>query len=285
MAITTRADIMKNYAAGKGVLIPAASTAGVAITATANANDGFLPLQFSTNSVGSALPGTPIGYQLPPSPSSQMYLNFFAGGSTVGNIRGVALARIYKFGTLVLTSTGDKFTHDAATFPVTRTRFGAASTAIPLIPIISLTAATATTAPHIILKTAAGGTGYVNQDGSNVVGSITLTYPAAATAIRTAHIPPLERGDSAVTDISAIQVTTAGSAGTADVWGAEILCPLGLHTSVIANYQDTTFSGLHMADLAPAVATSGTATSFLVTLHFGNTTDVWAQWIGGVLNA
>lgn len=285
MSFTSRADIMQRLAAGKGVILPIRSTGGVAVNGTANAADGFHYGQPQANNIGSAMPGTIVGFPLPPSPTAPVNLLNFIISSSVGNLRNVCLARIYKFGTQVLTATGDQFTHDAATFPVTRTRFGAATTAIPLIPFIQTTAVMATTAAVITLKTAAGGTGYKNQAGSNVVGTRTMTYPIATTVSGSCFFPPLEVGDSAVTDIVAIQTNTACATATAVVWGMEILCSLHLNYSILASGQDTLFSGLNASDLAPAVATSGTATSQLVLFQWGATTDVWMGFAWGVLNS
>lgn len=285
MAISSRATIMQNLAAGKGVVIPAISVAGVALTTAQNAADGFHISQFQSNSIGSTLPGTIVGFQLPPAPSTTFPLLWASSGSSVGNNGGVWIGCIYKFGTQVLTSTGDQFTHDAATFPVTRTVLGAATTAVPLIPFIRVTTATTTTAPVLTLKTAAGGAGYKNQAASSIVGTRTLTFGAAATAARTQYLFPLESNDNAVTDITAVQTNTAAVAGAADLWGLEPICPLPQHNSILGSMQDTIFSGVHAADLAPAVATSGTATSYLVLFRYSSGNDVYASWICAVANA
>src|ERR1041385_6928167 len=51
----------------------------------------------------------------------------------------VEIGRFYQLGTLVCTSTGNQFTHDAATFPMTRTVMGQSAQPITLIPMVLVT--------------------------------------------------------------------------------------------------------------------------------------------------
>lgn len=132
-----------------------------------------------------------------------------------------------------------------------------------MMPVIYLTTATATTAPVVIIKTAAGGTGYVDQDGNNVVGTKSFTFPAAATAVQSSFFLRLEDTTCAVQDIKAIQVTTAGTTGAISVYGFEPI--VGIH-GVFANLNsqvDTVYSGIGMQDTSPAIPDSGSVTSFL----------------------
>jgi hypothetical protein len=187
-------------------------------------------------------------------------------------LHGVFLAWLYEIGTLILFSGGGSagFTHHAATFPVLRRIYGADNRPVPLIPLLYLTAATSTVAPEIRLRTAAGGAGYINQDGVPVVGTKIFTFPAATTNARSGFVLRLEDGDSAVHDISAIEIVTFSGAGTAVVFGAELLCPLG--SAIPQPYlADTLFAGPVLNSLTPAVATSGTAGATLALVCIGTT--------------
>jgi hypothetical protein len=184
--------------------------------------------------------------------------------------RQFAFGNFYKLGTLNLAATGDQFTHDAATFPVLRTRLGQASQAVPLRPLVQITTACSVTAPIFILRTAAGAAGYVDEDGNSVIGTKTMTMPSVTTAVQSTYLFRLEDGDSAITDITAIEVTTASSTGAATIWGFE---ELGTVPAVIGSeggYRDAVFSGLRMATMNSAVATSGTASSFSGILAIGS---------------
>ncbi|MBY0394930.1 MAG: hypothetical protein K2X91_00460 [Thermoleophilia bacterium] len=288
MGFATRAEIMQRIAQGKAVLFPAISTAGASVNTTQNAGDAWHVGQFNSNSIGSTLPATIVGFPLPPSPSADIVPLFFTCGASAGTGGGHWLGRIYKLGTVALTGTAplDVFTHDAATFPVTRTHFGEATKPVSLIPIIRVTTAPATSAPVLQLVNTGGTTGYTDQDGNATLGTRTFTFPSATTAARSMFILPLEAGDAGVRDITSIKATTTGTgSGAADVWGLEPICPLTLPNSVIGGAQDMLFSGLRPQDLAPAVATSGTATSHLIIFRFGGGTDVNCGWFAGVLNS
>ena len=153
MAITTRSLAMQSLAQGKGYFMPITSVLGTTGTAGAAAS-GFFTVQLRPNSIGTTLPSTLRSYSSPTC-SEEMYAMLSCYGiSSTSATMGSYLAIAYKIGTLDMTATGDKFTHDAATFPILRTKFGAASQPINLIPVVFITTATATTAPVFRLRTA-----------------------------------------------------------------------------------------------------------------------------------
>ena len=270
MAITNRSDII-NKSATKGIRTHLLTAAPGSNTA-ANAAAGHFRLTLNANGIGTTYPGTLQTLPLP-NPGSELLLTQ-ATGTQSAAAAVCFLARFYLMGTLNLAATGDQFTHDAATFPVTRTKFGAATKPVSLIPVIYITTATTTTAPVIRMRTAAGGTGYVDQDGNNVVGASTTTMPAAATAVQSGFIIRMEPGDSGVQDIVQIEVTTAGSAGAASIYGMEFLAPLSSPFSGSWIEYNPVFGGVALRDLKPAAATSGTATTFLGVVEFGNNSTV-----------
>lgn len=278
MAITTRAIALQDFAAGKGMFTPCKSPSGANVTAGAAAS-GYFTAQIRGNELTSTLPGTIDGWPRSPSPPNCIALSSLACLATNGS--GAQFSGwIYKIGTVNLAATGNQLTHDAATFPVLRTRWGAASQAVPLIPLLQITTATTTTAPVLRLRTAGGAAGYVNQDGTSVIATKTMTMPAAATANGSTYIWRLEDGDVAVQDITNVEVTTAGATGAATVWGLELLhTPHTWQIYEVTNH-DSLYGGLSYANLAPAVATSGTATAILttVTLLGGTGANGGAIW-------
>lgn len=284
MAITTRTGISTNIGKGLGFLSPYVLTSTQAITAAAAAS-GFLTTQLSYNTIGSTVPSTIVGMQLPPSLPTNLHSVFSSNIISVA-ARGAWLVYLYKMGTVSLTATGNQFTADSATFPITRTQFGVATSALTLTPLLYLTTATATTAPAFIIRNNSGpASGYVNQDGTSITGTITFTFPAAATAINSAFILRLEDGDSGVQKITQIDVQTAGSAGAGSIYGVEFLMPLPAlipDKSTINN----SIAGLFCPnDLSPGVATSGTATAYLAIVCFGSTgANPVACLIQGVIN-
>jgi len=269
MSITNRNDIFTNIGKGLGVTSQYFTLGNGSSTTGAAAASGFHTVQLIFNNLGTTIPGTLVGFPLPPAPTNQIL-------GVYGQLSGLVsrcnyLVRLYQLGTLDLTATGDKFTHDGTTFPVTRTQFGAATQALGLVPIVYITTATTTTPAVFRLRTAGGAAGYTNQDGNTVIGTKTMTLPAAATAINSAFIMRLEDGDSAVQDITKIEVTTAASAGAATIFGAEILMQLETLNATATTY-DALFGGLGMNDLTPAAKTGGSAlTSYLAIMSIGAT--------------
>lgn len=282
-AYSNRNDLMVKFAQGKGYLYQTitTSTAGTA----AAANSGNFTAQTMFNSIGSTVPGTLVGFPTPPALASNLSILMSMFNADANSLRGLYLAYFYKIGTIVLTSTGDQFTHDAATFPILRTQFGAASQPLTLLPLIYVTTASSVTAPAFQLQTNAGAAGYTNQDGTTVIGAKTFTFPAAATTTTSGYFLRLEDGDSGVRDISQTKITTASSTGAATIYGIELIAPMGLlHLSMTSVY-DGAFSGIGLQDLAPGVATSGTASVMLGLIAMSTTGTITGSFtLAGVLN-
>ena len=256
MPITTRNELQQEFAAGRGFLFPVKWATSSAPTAAGNGSNN-LTLALDFHGIGSTLPGTLQDIPRPASPPRDWLTQLYTLANT-STSRGVCLVWLYKFGTVNLAATGNQFTHNAATFPILRTRYGAASQPITLIPLLYITTATTSSAPAFILQVNGGGTGYVDQDGNNVDAATTFTCPAAATAVQSCYALRLEAGDCGVRDISQIDVTTAGMAGAADVWGMEFIGGVG-NSGPFSLATDVVFAGLGPVHFTPGVATTGTA--------------------------
>jgi hypothetical protein len=261
--VATRDDILKQMARGKMEVFFGNSVTSSAGTA-AGSSSGFLAMTISGQSIGSTYPTTIQEFQTPAGITADTFniLNFQS--PTVAG-RGSGIARIYKVGTLNLTATGDQFTHDAATFPVTRTEMNVASTALQLIPFIQVTTALTGFAAAFQLQTNAGGAGYKNQVGTSVIGTKTFTFPSATTAVGSSYFLTMNDADYACTDIIQIKVTTAATAGACDVFLFEDLGLCQGQTAGASIYDNVVGSGVRLTNTTPAVATSGTATSYFVT--------------------
>jgi len=282
MTIANRTQYLQNMAKGLGFFSPLIAS-GSTITAGAAAS-GFFTLQIRANGIGSSYPSTLIKYPTPPTPPSDLMIGHqaVAMNSTTANQHSLVL--LYKLGTLNLAATGDQFTHDTATFPVTRTVMGASTTPISLIPLIQITTATTTTAAVFRLRTAGGSAGYVNQDGTSVIGTKTMTLPSAATSANSCFIFRLEEGDTAITDISNIEVTTAAATGAATIWGMETLSASPNHASPGPFAQDHLFGGLSPVKILPAAATSGTASTVLGHVTYVSNNSSVTGYMFGALN-
>lgn len=284
-AFTTRADIMQKLASGLGYTTAFQVTSGATSTTAAAAASGFFTTRLLLNTLGSTIPTTLQGVPIPPSPPASLHV---LGAMLSSSVAWAAwLCRLYVIGTVDLTATGDKLTHDAATFPVLRTQFGVASSPVSLLPVFYLTTATTIVAPVFRLRTAAGASGYTNQAGGSIVGSRTMTLPNVSTTINSAFVMRLEQGDSGVQDITKVEVTTAGTTGAGTMFGVELLVPISGGVTG-STWQSNVFTnGLHMADLAPAVATSGTVTSYLGVISFASTSnaDTTHCYLTSVMNA
>lgn len=264
MAITNRRDIFANIAKGSGYFFPGICAAFGVQTAAA-AGSGFYNVEMSFNGLGTTTPGTLVGFPIPPGITNDLSLMMTHMSSALsGSSRGIYLGRVYRIGAIDLTATGDKFTHDAATFPILRTQLGQASQALSLIPITYVTTALTTTAAVFQLQTNAGAAGYKNQDGSSIIGAKTFTFPSATTSTTSGYQLRLEDGDSAITDIIQVKVTTAAATGACDIYGLELLGPLGGLNQQYPSVYDSVFGGLSLSNITPGTATSGTATSYLV---------------------
>lgn len=278
-SVTTRTDITQRIAKGYGFLQPYTTTSTSATSGAAAS--GFFSETIQFNTVGLTFPGTLLGLQLPAglSGSARPILTLCSVGG-LPFYYGI----IYLIGTVVLSSTGNQFTHDAATFPVLRTQFGAASQAVSLLPLIQITVATTVTAPAYIMRNSAPSAGYVNQDGASITGTKTFTMPAAATAVQSTYTMRLEDGDSAVQDVTQIDIQTAGSAGTASIYGLEVISSISSVSSPLSGYHDHLYGGLSFGDIGFALATAGTVTAYRVLMRPATSSGAVNGWIIGMLD-
>jgi hypothetical protein len=282
MALATRADILKFMGRGLG-MVQGNNNASTSSGTSAAAGSGFFSASLGLNLVGTTYPSPLVGFPLPPGLPNELF-GTCIGVSTNSSTKPCYLCRFYLIGTLNMAATGDQFTHDAATFPLTRKELGQSAQPVSLIPMVHITTATATTAPIFRLRTVAGAAGYTDQDGNSVIGTVTMTMPAAATNQHSCYIIRLEYQDSGIRDISNIEVTTAGSAGAANIWGVELLMPAPMPLGGSGYIYDAVYGGLGMCDLAPAVATSGTVTSYLGMILFATSASSNSLYLNAVLN-
>ena len=275
-AIANIDDIYKQQARGKFVTRMGTSGTGASTNAGTSAC-GFFTLSFTGNAIGTTLPNTFGEFAIPSGITADLTNLASLSGSSL-SARGCAFFRIYKVGTINLAATGNQFTHDTATFPLLRSEFGVSNKAQALWPVLQVTAVTATNQAVMTFT-------YVNQIGSSVTGARTLTLPAAATSASSAFFIPLEQGDWAAQDITAMNITTAATAGTATVWLAEEIDP---STNLFATCMTADFIagyGLKTNNQTPAVATSGTVTTATVTSLIGATGSYVASvWNMSVLS-
>lgn len=258
-AITSLQDALERMAT-KGFYVPV-TTVGQTATTNSTIANGFFNVYQAFNGLGTTLFTTLVSAPTPNQPNASLQLaNVIA---YCNNSRGMIFGWLYKLGDLNLAATGDQFTHDAATFPVLRTRMGQAAQPVPLIPIMFVS--TATTVTAAIFTT----TDYVDQDGNTVVGTKTFTMPNAATALQSGFVLPLEDTDTAIRDIQQINVGTAASVGAAQIYGFEPLVPM--QTPSVGGGSGVDMLGEHLTlpDMRPAVATSGTAAAYLSMLVIG----------------
>lgn len=253
-------DILKQQARGKYVMRIGQSATAQSISA-ANANCGFISVGFVGNTIGTTLPNTFGEFLAPAGIASDLWSVASLDGFS-SSFRGWMFARIYKVGTVVLTATGNQFTHDSATFPLLRSEFGASNRPQALWAVIQVTTALSTTAAALTMD-------YVDQDGNSVTGTRTFTFPAVTTGQGSVYFLPLEQGDWAVRDVTAINITTASAAGAATVWLMEQLEPTYnvFAASLTADY--VSGHGLAVTNQNPATATTGTVTTSAVCSIFG----------------
>lgn len=269
--VATSADILIQQAAGKYVVRTASTILTTANTA-ATATSGFLNLQFS-GTTGSVFPNTITSCDGPASvPSDLMFLNLLSS-TTAGRHSGIG--RIYRLGTCDFTVLGEAFTPDAATFPLLRNEMGATNVPQSFIPIMQVTTNTGGTAAQFQIRNAGSTAGYVNSQGTTVVGSKTFTFPSGSTQVNSTYFLPLNDGDYSCRNITNITCTTISTNAFATIW---LLEDLGIGVSIGgAGITDHLYgSGLRLTQCAPATATTGTATSALVPFNIGNTAALTA---------
>lgn len=269
MANTSINEYLKNLASGKGYMRCSRGLQNSSNTSSAAAASGFINTHMAFNLIGTTIPGTLVGIPLPPALTSELILKYFSFVNG-GTARTTWLCRAYRFGTLNLAATGNRFTHDGTFTRLQRTVLGQASQNISLIPIIYITTATTVTQAVLRLRTVAGGAGYDDQDGNSIVATRTMTMPAAATLVNSAYVWRLEEGDSGVLNISNIEVTTAASAGAASIFGIEPILQVSSLGGSIGGHDDGMFGGISFRDASPAVPDAGSVTSYLCFVSFGS---------------
>ena len=260
MSVANVPALQAKIQAGKQSNIILPSIASGAITAAAAASGG-LSGGLHWNAVGTTLHSTLVGFVLQPGASVNRLIGFTAiSNRAIGH----SIVNLYQVGTLNLTTSSGEFTHDAATFPILRTKMGQASQPIALTPYIYITTATTTTAAIFTID-------YVDQDGNSRTGTVATTLPATSTAVGTLLRLPLEVGDSGVRDITDIKITTPASAGAATIFLAEILDTSGIFAAPHSGFRNSAVRSPNIPLLSPGVATSGTATVRSTARFFGAT--------------
>lgn len=265
--VASTADILKQQAAGKYTI---RTTTGIAsnTNTNANANSGYTNLNLGANQYNTTFPNT-IGSVDGANVSSEL-LFFNLTSSGLSNRNG-GIGRIYKVGTCNFTALGDCFTHDAATFPLLRTEMGVSNAPQAFIPILQMSATTSGTIIQFQIRNSTSTTGYVNQNGTTVVGTKTFILPSATTTSGSTFFLRLNDGDYACRDIQQITCTVAGTTGLANIWLVE---DLGIGQSGITGPGITDHlygSGLRLTQATACTATSGTPTTSLIPYSFGNT--------------
>jgi len=258
MTISNYISIQQNLAQGYGIVMPQLMSA--ASTTAAAAGSGYFTSALRINALGTTQPTTIVGLLSKDNATNQMLSVFNSAANTsVGRI--TYMGRYYRIGGVTLGSTGNNFTHDSATFPVSRNVMGQTS-ALNLIPVIYVTTALTGTAAVFTLSTSGSSSGYVNQSGSSVTGNVSFTFPSATTLAASAYIPMLNYGDSGVQDITSVNVSMAATTGAFDIYGFEPymlgsglvgISSLSVHNAAL---------GMTFTDTKPASAASGTATTF-----------------------
>ena len=198
--------------------------------------------------------------------SSEQWLEFMTHLNFTQSGGPYFLAWLYKLGTTDCSTTGDHFTA-SFTQPLTRTIMGTSQNINFILAGYVTAAMTGVTTYK--LATGAGGTGYVNQAGSNVVGATTTSLGSGA-GTRTQWLAPLDSGDLAMQQLVAVNVTASGGGTGVITWFAiEPLANFG-HSgdSSRGNLMDGAFGALGMADMKPATPTSGTLTAYLALVSF-----------------
>lgn len=249
--------------AGKG-LMAQYDGLNVATTTLSTAGSGSHSLQISLNTIGSTQWSALVGTNLQDGITSPMRVILVQNTATRAS--SWIYARLYLIGTLNLTTTSSEFTHNAATFPILRTVMGQANQPIDLIPIMLVTTATTTTAAVFKMD-------YVDQDGNATTGTIDFTMPSTATNAGSGFVLPLEVGDSAVRDVTNINISTTASAGAASIYGMEIIDYASTVLTTSTTNKDAAFRGFNLANITPGVATSGTATSLACFLRSDTNTS------------
>lgn len=270
-AITTRGEIIDRQLQGRGVNIPFVTTANGTLTAAAAAS-GFFSNSLHFNLIGTTLPTTLVGLQLPPGTQDLRCVNLKAA---LPAAKSGWLGWLYQFGTLNFASTGNGFTHDSTFTELRRTQFGEASKPITMIPLIYIQQnVVAGTAPAMSFS-------YADQDGNATTGSVTLTFPSTNTAVQSCFNLMLNDEDCAVQDVTAFNITQgAGSSpATAKIFGFEHIATV--HSTVLGelSYDDQVYSPTLLKSLRPAAPNSGSVTSYLAFMCPANLGTVGGNFV------
>lgn len=230
------------------------------------AASGFIGGLLLWNQIGTTLHSTLIPPVEPTGASNERLVGYNIIAARASTFE---MVNLYKVGTLNLATTSGEFTHDAATFPILRTRMGQASQPISLTPLLYITTSTTVTPAQMTID-------YVDQDGNSETGTINFTLPAAASSAGALFRLPLEFGDSGARDITDIKITVAASAGAATVYLAEIHENLGTPGTFGAGYRNSVVNSPSIPLISPGVATSGSVDAKTTIRVAGSGTNITA---------
>lgn len=147
------------------------------------------------------------------------------------------------------------------------------------VDVTRVQAATATTAPVFTMD-------YVDAAGTSKTGTRTTTLPAAITTQNSCFFPPLENDTTGVRDVSAVNVTVAATAGTANLYLLENLCFTTTPVLNMPGVFDGVYTGFTPPRLDPAVATSGTASYVTTIVSLAtSSTDTGTAYIKAVVES
>lgn len=268
MAVTNLQGLFDLEASGKAVDTSYATDDSTNGTAAVGAS-GFMLSKFQWNILGTTRYTTLKGLPVPAGLTSPLRLvNAVYGGNRLGTAN---ISTIYKVGTLVFTSTGNQFTHDAATFPVNKKQMGT-SAAINGKLMMIITTATSTTAPIMTIN-------YTNQAGASITGTRTWTAPATTTAVAGVYQLPLEEGDTGAQDLASINISVASSAGAATIYLMEehILLAGGAGAGINAT-RSPAIDSFSVPNLTPGTATSGTVVAEIMPVTMGSISNNDTRW-------
>lgn len=255
MTLATFQDI-QDAQATRSVELTQIGVASGGVTPPGAAGGGFVG-SFCWNAIGTTLPGGPYtGFPLPAGIDSSKILRLLYAKPGGNRIASYWLGYLCKLGTVSLTATGQQFTHDAAGFPILRTRMGQTGQATPGWLFLNVTTAATITGPVFTLK-------YKDHLGNTITGTKTTTL-GTTTAVNSMILPRLEDGSAGITDLVEINLSVAATTGAADVYLFEPLMgtcmPVVTHESVIDSVMS---AGFNPPNIAPPAPTSGTLTSYL----------------------
>lgn len=268
MAVTTLQGLFDLDAAGKAVQADYVTDESTGTTAAVAAS-GFLNLLTEWNTLGTTRFSTLKGFPVPAGLTSPLrMLNAAAGGNRGGT---AIFANLYKLGTISFTSTGNQFTHDAATFPILKKQMGT-SQAVNGKLLIVITAAMSTTAAVMTVN-------YTNQAGASITGARTWTAPSVTTAVSGTYAIALEEGDTAIQDLTSINISVASASGTANVYLMEEHCMLAAAIGAGQSFvRSPAIESLSIPNYTPGSATSGTAVTEIMPLSSGLSGNTLFQW-------